>query len=92
MWLENVRKALAMKRQGMNTFAIAAALRLWPRDVQEPFMRTAEALGDRGSAEALDLLAEVDLQSKSGVGEAATNVERFILRLGSAEHTRRGAV
>jgi hypothetical protein len=29
----------------------------------------------------VNLLADVDLRSKSGVGEAAGNVERFILSL-----------
>lgn len=82
MWLENVRKALAMKRQGMNAAAIAQQLRLWPREIQQPFFKTAEELGEAGVARALDLLAEVDRNSKSGVGEAATNVERFILEVG----------
>lgn len=81
MWLENVRKALAMKRKGMNPFTIAQQLRIWPRDIQGPFFKTADALGEPGVARALDLLAEIDHQSKSGVGEAATNVERFILSL-----------
>ncbi len=82
MWLENVRKALAMQRSGMNAFSICSALRIWPREAQDPFLRTASALGPDGSARALDLLARIDLQSKSGVGDAATNVERFILELG----------
>jgi DNA polymerase III delta subunit len=81
MWLENVRKALAMKRKGANPFTICQQLRIWPRELQGPFMKTADTLGNRGVARALDLLAEVDLQSKSGVGDAATNVERFILTL-----------
>ncbi len=82
MWLENVRETLAMQKSGMNAFAICSALRIWPREAQEPFLRTAKTLGPAGSAQALDLLARIDLQSKSGVGDAATNVERFILELG----------
>lgn len=81
MWLENVRKALAMKRKGMNLFTICSQLRIWPRENQEPFMRTAEAMGPTGVARALDLLATIDHKSKSGVGEASTNIERFILQL-----------
>ena len=81
IWLENVRKALAMKRKGVPPGTICQQLRIWPRDLHQPFMRTADTLGDRGVARALDLLAEVDLHSKSGVGDAATNVERFILEL-----------
>lgn len=85
MWLENVRKALALRRQGVNPGQIAAQLRIFPRELQQPFMRTAEHLGDAGVARALDLLAEVDLKSKTGVGEAATNVEGFILSVGSRQ-------
>jgi DNA polymerase-3 subunit delta len=85
IWLENVRKALALRRQGVNPFQIAAQLKIWPRDLQQPFMKTAEALGDVGVARALDLLAETDRNSKTGVGDAATNVERFILEVGSRQ-------
>jgi DNA polymerase-3 subunit delta len=82
IWLTNARKALAMKRQGMNAFAITSALRIWPREMQQPFMETVNQLGERGVAKALDLLAEIDKQSKSGVGDAAENVERFLLSVG----------
>jgi DNA polymerase III delta subunit len=83
MWLENVRKALAMRKQGMNAFAIGSALRIWPRENQEPFVRTAAALGSAGLARAVNLLAEADCRSKTGVGDAAANVEAFILELAS---------
>lgn len=82
MWLENVRKAIAMKRKGMQPFAIAQQLRIWPREIQGPFLQTAEALGEAGAARATDLLAEVDLRSKTGIGDAVSNVERFILEIG----------
>lgn len=88
MWLENVRKALAMKKRGMQPFAIAQQLRIWPRELQGPFVETAAALGDAGAARALNLLAEVDLQSKSGVGDAAANVERFLLQMATATERR----
>jgi len=81
MWLENVRKALALKRKGMNPASIAQQLKIWPREIQQPFFKTAESIGEQGVARALDLLATVDRQSKTGVGDAATNVERFILEL-----------
>jgi DNA polymerase III delta subunit len=84
IWLTNVRKALAMKRSGMNSFAITSALRIWPREMQQPFIETAVLLGERGVARAIDLLAEIDRQSKSGVGDAAENVERFLLSVGVA--------
>ena len=83
MWLENVRKALALRRKGVGGFAICQQLRIWPRDIQEPFIKTAERLGEAGAKEALDLLTEIDHQSKTGIGDAAANVERFILRMGA---------
>jgi len=82
MWLENVRKAVTMKRDGVQPFVIAQQLRIWPREIQGPFLQTAEALGERGAARATDLLAEADLRSKSGLGDAVSNVERFILEMG----------
>ena len=81
IWLENVRKALAMKRKGTSDATIFQALRIWPRENQSPFLQTAATMGDAGVARALDLLATVDKNSKSGVGEFATNVERFLLQL-----------
>ena len=47
------------------------------------FVQTAEQMGDDGLYRALNLLVEVDRQSKSGVGDAAENVERFLLTVGS---------
>ncbi len=82
IWLTNVRQALAMRRAGESPGSIVQALRIWPREMQGPFMETATALGDGGSARAIDLLAEVDRHSKSGVGDAAANVERFLIAVG----------
>ena len=84
LWLENVRKALAMHARGQNAFTIGQTLRIWPQSLHQPFLKTCEALGDAGAAAALDLLARVDYQTKTGVGEAAENVERFILTLTAA--------
>src|SRR6185437_1410287 len=66
MWLENVRKALAMKRKGESDFTICQNLRIWPRENQAPFLKTATTMGVSGVARALDLLATVDRNSKSG--------------------------
>jgi DNA polymerase III delta subunit len=82
MWLEKSVSAIRMRASGMNAFAIAGALKIWPREMQEPFFRTAERLRTVGMQRALDLLVEVDHQSKSGVGSAAGNVERFLLTMG----------
>jgi len=49
-------QGFGMKRKGMNTFAIASALRIWPKENQEPFMKTATSLGEAGVARAVDLL------------------------------------
>jgi DNA polymerase III subunit delta len=81
IWLTNVRKALAMRKSGQQPFAIAQALRIWPREMQGPFFETAQTLGESGVGRAMDLLAQIDRQSKSGVGDAADNVERFILSM-----------
>ena len=83
MWLEKASAAIRMRKKGMNMFSIASALKIWPREMQEPFMKTAEALGESGVAQAVDLLVDVDHQSKSGVGGAAENVERFLLTVGN---------
>ena len=89
IWLENVRKALAMLKRGENAFTIGQALRIWPRDAQQPFVNTVKSLGERGRKKAVDLLAEVDFQTKTGVGSAAENVERFLLSLGSSSTSSR---
>jgi DNA polymerase-3 subunit delta len=73
--------ALAMRKSGQQNFAIAKVLRIWPIEMQKPFFETAYALGETGVVRAIDLLAQIDRQSKSGVGDAADNVERFILSM-----------
>jgi DNA polymerase III delta subunit len=50
----------------------------------DKFVAGANALGHEGYARAIDLLTEIDKQSKSGVGDAAANVERFSLALAPA--------
>jgi DNA polymerase-3 subunit delta len=82
MWLEKVAQAQPMIRKGMNAFAIGQALKIWPRELQDSFVKTAKQLGAAGVERALDLLVEVDYQSKTGVGDAVQNVERFLLTVG----------
>jgi DNA polymerase-3 subunit delta len=89
MWLENVRKALTMKRQGMQPFAIAQQLRIWPKEIQGPFFQTAETMGMTGVRQATDLLIDIDHRTKSGLGDAAENVERFILEIGRMNKRQR---
>jgi DNA polymerase III delta subunit len=84
MWLEKVQQAVQLKKKGLNGFAIASTLKIWPRELQEPFVKTAERMGQDGVARAVDLLVEIDHQSKSGVGNAADNVARFLLQIGDS--------
>ncbi len=81
LWLEKATKALKLKEQRMNPFAIAKELRIWPANNVDALLRTAERLGSKGLGRALDLLADLDKRSKSGLGDASDNVERFILSL-----------
>jgi DNA polymerase III subunit delta len=81
IWLENVRRALEMLARGENAFAIGQTLRIWPRETAEKFVQTARGLGGGGLAAAMHLLAQIDFQTKTGVGDAADNIERFILAM-----------
>jgi DNA polymerase III delta subunit len=81
MWLENVRKALRMRAGGVPDEAIAKACRIWDAQLRGPFFRTVEQLGHQGVDRAIDLLIQADRRSKSGLGDAQSNVERFMLSL-----------
>jgi DNA polymerase-3 subunit delta len=76
MWLEDVGAVVNNGNTSKLTWKYKNRL--------NQFMGAAKALGKSGHARALDLLAEIDHQSKSGVGDAASNVERFILTMGNA--------
>lgn len=69
MWLEDV--GLVVRGGQVNTWKYKERL--------PAFMKVARSLGKQGYVRALDLLAELDYQIKTGVGDAAGNVERFIL-------------
>jgi DNA polymerase-3 subunit delta len=81
IWLANLRKAIEMRRKRVPDAVIARTCRIFDPRQQQPFFKTAEKLGERGVNRAVNLLADIDLRSKSGVGDAAGNVERFILSL-----------
>jgi DNA polymerase III delta subunit len=81
IWLEKVNKAIAMRKKKVPQNVIAKECKIWPMDVVAPFFATVDALGEDGARNAVDLLALIDKQSKSGVGDAASNVERFLLTL-----------
>ncbi len=84
MWLERAAKAIEMKRRGATVSQIAQDLKIWPPEKGDGFLKTAQSLGGDGLYRALNLLVEIDKQSKSGVGDAAENVERFILTVGNS--------
>jgi DNA polymerase III delta subunit len=72
MWLEDVRQVLRGK---------SGAVAWKYRDQLSQVVKTSQKLGAHGVAAAIDRLTEVDRRSKSGVGDAATNVESFILTM-----------
>jgi DNA polymerase-3 subunit delta len=84
LWLENSRKALALLAQGANTFSIGQQLRIWPQERQAKFVASVQRMGEAGIARATRFLAEIDFQTKTGVGDAAENVERFLLGTGAS--------
>ena len=71
--------ALRMKNRGEKPFAIAKQLRVWPAQNIEPLLATADALGERGLAAAVDRLAELDYRLKTGLGAGERAVEAFIV-------------
>lgn len=67
---------------GMIVSGESAGSMAWKyRDRLPQFIQAAKQMGKSRHAKAVDLLAEMDRRSKSGLGDAATNVERFILSL-----------
>jgi DNA polymerase-3 subunit delta len=73
MWLEEMSTILS----NGNTSKMA-----WKyRDRLPQFVKVANTFGKQKYARAVDLLAEMDRRSKSGLGDASTNVEQFILSL-----------
>lgn len=73
MWLEDVGLILS----GGNT----SKLQWKYRDRMPQFTRVAKEMGKARHQRAVDLLAELDRRAKSGLGDAATNVEQFIVSL-----------
>ena len=82
MWLEKVRRYYTFKHQGMNEAMVLKELKIWPFEKQRPFVENAQKLGEKRTGQLIELLAEVDKRSKSGLGEMIENVERFILAAG----------
>jgi DNA polymerase-3 subunit delta len=75
MWLEEVGTILS----GGNTSKMS-----WKyKDRLPQFIKTANAIGKPRYAKAVTLLADLDRRTKTGLGDAAGNVEQFILSLAS---------
>lgn len=81
LWLEKAGKALAMKKQRMNGFAIAKELKIWPAANADKLLITVEKLGERRLRDAVDRLLDVDRKNKSGLGDPTANVEQFLLSM-----------
>jgi len=75
MWLEDVR-AYLRSPASLNKLAWK-----YKGPHLDQFKRTASAIGKSRIGTLVDALAEVDFNSKTGLGDAAENVERFILAL-----------
>ncbi len=76
MWLEDAQ-AMAGNPQGFKN--------AWKyKDRLPQFKRTVEAIGRHRLGQLVELLAEVDYRSKSGLGNMADNVERFLLAVNPA--------
>jgi DNA polymerase III subunit delta len=83
-WLSDVNKAIGMRKKRLPDQVIAKSCRVWDFKMIKPFLATVDALGEAGAARAVDLLAEVDHRTKSGLGDAIGNVERFIVSLANS--------
>lgn len=72
MWLEDVRAYLASPQGFKNAWR-------YKGDKMPKFQKTCSAIGKAGVVRLINLLADVDYRSKSGLGEMSQNVERFLL-------------
>jgi DNA polymerase III delta subunit len=73
MWLEEVGTVLSGGNTGKMTWKY--------KDKLPQFIKVANAMGKPRYRRAVDLLAEMDKRTKSGLGDATANVEQFILSL-----------
>jgi DNA polymerase-3 subunit delta len=73
MWLEDVGTVVSGGDTGKMTWKY--------KERFNQFIKTAQSMGRERYQRAVDLLAEMDRRSKSGLGDAVTNVEQFILSL-----------
>jgi len=81
IWLEKLTRVRLMSARKIPPFTIAKELRIWPATQIDSMLKMIQRLGERGIRAALDRLVKADHRSKSGLGEASTNVEAFLLSL-----------
>lgn len=81
IWLDKSLRALVLSSQGVPPGQIASELKIWPARNIDGFLQTARRLGTAGLESALDRLAECDRRGKSGLGDLAGNIERFLVLL-----------
>ncbi len=86
-WLNDVSKAVGMRKKRVPDAVIAKACRVWDFKQIAPFMKLVDGLGEAGVARGIDLLSDVDRRSKSGLGDAVGNVERFIIAMAQQRRT-----
>jgi DNA polymerase-3 subunit delta len=83
IWVERLARVLALHRQKVSPGAIGKELKIWPAKAVDDLITTATRLGPAGIDRIIDMLAEMDRRSKSGLGEMPANVERTIAVLGA---------
>jgi DNA polymerase III subunit delta len=78
IWLENCRAILQAKSRGTPMGVVAKQIRVWDDRTMSDYVATASRLGPTGVADLLTRLTDLDRRIKSGLAEAADNIERFI--------------
>ncbi|HEY1685248.1 MAG TPA: DNA polymerase III subunit delta [Tepidisphaeraceae bacterium] len=79
MWLTDVQYVIECEASGQRP----DFKKLWRYrgDQLTKFMNNCRQLGPSGLEKAVSSLTQIDRQNKSGIGQASTNIERFILDL-----------
>jgi len=73
MWLEDVSRIVSGEGPGKMAWKYGDRL--------SQFLNVAKSMGRPRYTRAVSLLAELDRRAKSGLGDAVTNVEQFILAM-----------
>lgn len=90
LWLVGMQKAHRARKRGAGNFELYKEARIWKEELKQPFLQTLRRMDEEEVERALGRLAQIEYQSKTGVGDAAENVERFLLSLPLADANARG--